>query len=280
MTLTFSPGSHTYRLDGKLVRSVTALIDQGLKKTALLKFPAMYLAEIVADDFYDRRKPEREKLYADLEKAADSGRLYEFLRYAPERYRDDKADQGTKIHQIAEKLVNGQPVQVPDELADHVNGLARWLSRFGVQPLLTEQSVASRTHNYAGRADTIATVQALGGAVATLDWKTTNHVYGSMALQLAAYSRAEFTVTDADPKTELPIPDVDMTVIVHITPDGTHAYPLGRDRTEIDEAFGDFLLVAQLARRMKRIDGIWNPKTRKAEGSYVGDALQPPPRWA
>ena len=280
MSLTFSPGNHVYRLDGKVVRGVTGLLDEGLPKKSLIQWSANFVSKIIADDYYDTQPPERIKLYQDLQKAGERGDLYDFLRYTPRDYKDEKAEIGTKVHNLAEQLIHGVPVTVPPELEGYVSGYLRFLERWQLVPIITERSVASRTHQYAGRMDLIAAVGALNNATCGIDLKTSNNVYSSTALQLAAYTRAEFMVTDDDPKTELPIPDVDMNLVVHITPDGTVAHILGRDRAEIDEAFQDFLLVAQLARRMKRIDGKWNPKTRKAEGSYLGEEIILPSKWS
>lgn len=280
MTLTFSPGNHTYRLDGKVVRGVTGLLDSGLSKSALVKWSANFVAKIVADDYYDARPNERAELYADLEAAARRGDLYDWLRRAPDRYKDHKAVIGSRVHALGEEMVHGRPVVVPDDLKDYVEGYARFLDRWQVDPVFTERSVASRTHQYAGRMDLMANVGALDNALCGIDLKTSNNVYASTALQLAAYTRAEVCVTDDDPDTELPVPDVDMNLVFHITPEGTVAHFLGQSRQEIDEAFEDFLLVAQVARRMNRIDGKWNPKTRKAEGSYLSDPIILPSRWS
>ena len=100
---------------------------------------------------------------------------------------------------------------------------------------------------------------------------TSNNVYGATALQTAGYARAEFYLDGAF---ERPIPDLDATLVVHITPEGTKAHWLCRDRAEIDEAFQDFLAVAAVAKRVKRIDGRWDSRLRKAVGSYLSDPIE------
>src|SRR5690606_28995527 len=172
---------------------------------------------------------------------ASRERLRYRLKGLPNAARDEAAVRGTEIHALAEQIVHGTQVQVPDRLLSYVQGYVRWLDAHHVEPLITEQSVGSRLDSYAGRVDCIARVD---GRVLGLDWKTSKGVYSSTALQVAAYVRAEFTVTDDDPETELDIPEVEGTAVVHITTDGTQAYWLGRDHTEITEAYQDFLAVA------------------------------------
>lgn len=274
MSLVFYPKSHRYKLDGQWVRGVTGLIGSGLPKPALIKWSANFVAQIVADDYYNNRPDERDQLYIDMETAKTQGQLYDWLRRAPERYRDAKAATGTEVHEIAEKIIHGEPVAVPDRLLGHVTGYVKWLDAFGVEPILTEQSVGSRTHQYAGRVDSICKIAGLGGGIFGVDWKTSNNVYSSTALQTAAYLRAEFTVTDDDPETELSIPKVDGNIVVHITEEGTKAHWLGRSPAEIDEAFDDFLAVIAVARRIDRIDGKWDSKLREAVGGYLSDPIE------
>lgn len=256
MTLKFSERSHRYWLDGKPVRSVTSLISGGLPKPALVPWAAGAVADYVVDHLDDVVAQHRD----------GAERLRWTLRGLPNSQRDEAGARGTEIHALAQEIVHGRPVEVPDRLLPYVNGYVSWLDKHGVEPILTEQSVASRTHNYAGRVDCIARVD---GRVVGLDWKTSKGVYSSTALQIAAYVRAEFTVTDEDPDTELELPEVTRTAVVHITAVGTTAYPLGRSPEEITEAFGDFLAAAAVARRVHRIDGTWNRDQGRAVGGYL-----------
>lgn len=260
--LSFSEAAHRYWLDGKPVKGVTTLIKAGLPAPALMKWGPRLVADYVIDNWPDVADSYRH----------DPEKLRWELRGLPDAKRDEAGIRGSEIHAIAEDIIHDRPADVPDRLLPYVNGYVDWLDSWGVQPIITEQGVASRRHWYAGRVDCIATI-ARSGIVAGLDWKTSRGVYGSTALQLAAYVRAEFTVAD-DPTVELPIPDVDCTLVVHITDHGTEAHWLGRSRAEIDEAFRDFLAVAAVAKRVDRIDGHWDSKLRKAVGGYLSDPIE------
>lgn len=256
MSLKFNEKSHRYWIDGKPVRSVTSLIGGGLPKPALVPWAAGAVADYVVDNL--------DEVIRDHD--ASRERLRYRLKGLPNAARDEAAVRGTEIHALAEQIVHGTSVQVSDRLLPYVNGYVTWLDKHGVEPILTEQSVGSRLDSYAGRVDCIARVD---GRVLGLDWKTSKGVYSSTALQVAAYVRAEFTVTDDDPDTEIPIPEVEGTAVVHITADGTDAYWLGRNALEIGEAYQDFLRVAEVARRIKRIDGTWSRDEGRAVGGYL-----------
>lgn len=264
MTLTFSEASHAYRLDGKRIKGVTSLIGAGLPKPALVKWAGNFVADHVIDNFGDVQDS-----YAHNREAL----RYE-LRGLPSQKRDTAGARGSEIHEVAQEIIHGREVQVPDRLLPYVTGYVKFLDEFGVQPIITEVSVASRQHWYAGRIDCVATIGALGGVVSALDWKTSTNVYGATALQVSAYSNAEFYVTDEDPDHEIVMPQVERTHVVHITEQGTFLHDLGRYREEVDEAFTDFLAVKAVADRIGRIDGVWNAKQRRRIGSYLGEPIE------
>src|SRR5690606_10062059 len=115
----------------------------------------------------------------------------------------------------------------PEHLAGYVEGYVRFLDEFGVEPVLTEKSVANREHRYAGRFDSIVRIPAWRPGVGMVDLKTSNGVYGETAVQNAAYSRAEFYVEDDAPDVEIPMPAVDWIAVAHVTEFGTQLYDLG-----------------------------------------------------
>lgn len=258
--LAFNPRNHRYTLDRSPVRGVTGLISGGLPKPALVKWAPELVADYVIDHWQDVQDAYRHNPEA----------LRWDLRKLPERTRDDAGARGTEVHALGEAIAHGRDVEVPERLVAYVEGYARWLDRFDVRPTLTERSVASRQHWYAGTFDMLATSKLTDG-VAQFDLKTSNNVYSSTALQTAAYGRAEFFM---DGDVEFPMPNLDATLVVHITPDGTRAHWLCRDRKEIDEAFDDFLSVAKVARRIDRIDGKWDRNLGKAVGSYLSDPIE------
>lgn len=256
MTLTFNEASHRYRLDGKPVTGATTIMGAGIPKPALTYWAANQAAEAAADwaaSFKELPPSEAAWNLASIDRDA----LYDTWRKAPWKARDKAAVRGTAVHDLAEKLVHGLDVDVPDELLGYVNGCATFLDDWDVTPILTEKSVANRQHWYSGRPDLIASIPALhGGEPVLLDWKTSKSVYPDTAVQTAAYARAEFWVDDDDPDTEHPMPDVAGTYVAHITPEGTILYELSPDREHIDQSFQTFLAALAVKKR-------WNPKTLK-----------------
>jgi len=236
MSLKFSEKAHRYTLDGKPVTGVTTLLGKGLPKPALPNWAAKTVAEYVADN------------EATVETLRGMGRdsMVNALKGTPWKKRDDAAVRGTEIHALAEEIVHGRAVDVPEHLLPYVEGYVEFLETWGVEPLLTEVSVANRKWHYAGRPDFIGTLGGtFEGATTLLDWKTSKGVYGETALQTSAYARAEFWVPDDDPDDERELPTVERIGVVHITPEGTQVYDLG----DIDAAFRLFTHVQYVAKQ-------------------------------
>jgi hypothetical protein len=243
MSLKFSPGNHQYRLDGKPVQGVTTLLSGGIPKPALVYWSAKQVAEYVADN------PE----HVEQLRAMGRNPMVAALKSVPWESRDTAAVRGTDVHALAEELVHGREVQVPEHLAEYVEGYVRFLDEWKSIPLLTEHSCASREWGYAGRFDFIGSLGGpYGDATVLADWKTSKGVYGETALQTAAYARAEFYVTDDDPDTEHPMPIVERIAVVHITPGETRVHDLG----DIDKAFGVFRHVQYVAKQKSYLEGV------------------------
>jgi hypothetical protein len=235
MSLKFNAKAHRYWLDGKPIPGVTTLLGKGLPKPALPYWAAKCVAEYVIDN------PE------GVEQLRQMGRgpAVAALKGVPWEKRDEAAVRGTDVHAIAEDVIHGREVDVPEHLLAHVEGYTRWLDDFQVEPVLTERQVASRSLWYAGTFDAIVRI---GDVTWGLDWKTSKGVYGSTALQVAAYMGAEFYVDDDGG--EQPIPEVDRIGVVHITEAGTCLRPF-RDR---EAAWKDWRHVSWVASRIPAIE--------------------------
>lgn len=238
MTLKFSAASHRYWLDGKPVKGVTTLL-KSLDKPAIPYWAAKSVAEYVADNL------EQLESWGQMERAS----LVAALKQVPWSKRDRAAVRGTEIHALADQIVHGAEVEVPDLQLALVEGYVKFLEDFQVEPIATECNVASREHFYAGRFDFIGRLT-VNGVTETwlLDWKTSAGVYGETALQTAGYARAEFYATDDDIETEIPMPHIDRIGVVHVTDAGTFLHDLG----DIDTSFTEFLAVASLTKSADR----------------------------
>jgi hypothetical protein len=243
VSLTFNAKTHRYRLDKKHVSGVTTVLGKAIPKDALKFWAARTVAEYVH---------EHEDDVATL-RSMGGRKLVEVLKQVPFDKRDDAGQRGTDIHEIAEDLVWGREVSVPEQLADISADFARFIDDWSVEPILTEKSVANRALWYAGRPDFIGRVGGIfGGQVTCLDWKSSKGVYAETALQTAAYANAEFWVNDDDPDTEQPLPEVERLGVVHLTPEGVRVYDLG----DPAEHFKLFRHIKYVADRLPQLDDL------------------------
>jgi hypothetical protein len=246
VTLKFSAKAHRYWLDGKPVPGVTTLLGKGLPKPALPYWSAKSVAEYVVDN------PEQ----VDNLRSLGRGPAVAALKAIPWQARDTAAVRGTDVHALAEELIHGREVDVPERLLAHVEGYTRWLDEFQVEALHTEHPVASRRWRYAGTFDAVIKFGRgpWAGRTVLADWKTSSSVYGETALQTAAYARSEFMAPDE--QTEIPTPAVDATGVLHITDAGSQFYPLSATPEEIDQAFKVFSHIAFVANKTDWIKGL------------------------
>jgi hypothetical protein len=163
---------------------------------------------------------------------------------------------GTDVHALAEELIHGRDVEVPEHLAGYVEGYVRWLDLWQPEVILTERPVANRQWWYAGKFDVIYRLK--DGRVVMADNKTSNGVYGETALQLAAYNGAEF-FSDED-ENEQPLPESDGLAVIHITPHGTELYEVNDPAA----AWKDWLHV------------LWTAKAEQRIKDQIGNPAQPP----
>ena len=260
MGLTFEQGRHRYTLDTPQgvqakVQGVTTLIGGGIPKPGIAPWYGRMVAEWV-----DSNPQEVERLRG-LPDVRSRGRtrtaLVDQLCKVPGEVRDAAADRGTEIHALAEQIIAGDEVEVPDAHAAEVEGYLEFLDTWDVTPVLTEAMVAHRGDWWAGTLDLVATSPHLhDGEPVLIDLKTSNHVYGETALQTAAYARAEFWVDGDD---ERPMPDIAATYVAHITPQGTDLHPLCTSREEINEAYRQFLVAAFTTKNAGRRDAFLRP---------------------
>lgn len=253
--LKFTPGNHTYRLDGKPVPGYSSIIGC-LDKPAIPKWAAAQVAEFVAAN------PDAVEQLRGL---GERG-MVAALKEVPWKRRDDAGARGTTIHDIAERLLLDEEVDVPDELVPVAENLLRFFDEWQIDPLLLEQPVASREHWYAGTFDLIARYKrpdtgAVG--VAIWDYKSGKAIYPECAMQLAAYAGAEFYGLNGD---ERPIPTVDGAFGVHVRADGYDVIPLKHGPA----VFAEFVAIRHTFDVVKRMRGDW----RQPGSGYAGIAIQ------
>lgn len=235
---------HHYLLDGRKVPGVTTIISNGLPKPALINWAANVTADYAVDHWDELSTEGPAKRLALLKKA----------RYDD---RDQAANRGTQVHGLAEKLIQGEEVEVPDPLAGHVESYMRFLDDWNPQHVLVEGVVFNRRQRYAGTLDLVADIPGLGRGL--WDVKTNRSgPFGEVALQLAAYRYAEFYIDDD--LTEHPMPEVEHCGVIWVRADGYELVPV----TAGEAQFRSFLYVAQCA------------QFADTARDLIGEALTPP----
>lgn len=238
---------HRYELDGARADGVTWIL-RGLPKPALIDWASRATAGYAVDHWTELAAMSPSERLRTLERAR-----YEVQTSAGER--------GSDVHRIAHALTQGAEVDVPEELAHHVDAYLAFVERWRPTEELAELVVINRRWRYMGSADLVARL--VDGARWLLDYKT-GGVYPEAVLQLAGYANAE-TYLDAE-GLEHPMPAIDRAGIVALRADGFDLYPV--DRALEPATFRLFLHAQQIARFMDAS----RPELR---GDWIGDALRP-----
>jgi len=216
--------SHSYidTRTGERIPGVTTILSDGIPKPALINWAADATAEYAVDH------------WDELGTATPTARL-KALRGGRYAVKDEAANRGTQIHALAERLVHGERVAIPEGLEGHVTSYVRFLDEYDVRPVLVERTIWSVGHNYCGTFDLIADLldpddpepdpDARRRHTWLLDLKTNRSgIFGETSLQLAAYRYADFWIDDDG--SEQKMPDVDFTGAVHVTAGGYSLVPV------------------------------------------------------
>jgi len=233
---------HYYRdADGNRVPGVTTLIGDGVPKPALINWAANTTAEAAIDRWDE---------LTDMKPAARL-KLLQGVRYAE---KDKAAKRGTQVHHAAEKLLAGEEVQVPEEIAGHVEAYSRFLYDFQIQPVHVEFSCISYRWGYAGTADlcAYATLPDHGRKLLIWDLKTSRSgIFGETALQLAAYRYADKWLIDGQ---EIDPLECDFAAGIHVRSDGYDVVPVEADELQ-HKAFLFAMKVAEWSKASRDLIG-------------------------
>ena len=241
--MAFGKPTHYYQdANGQKIPGVTTILNEGLPKPALINWAANATAEAAVNR------------WDELAGMGPADRL-KILKAARYEDRDAAAKRGTEVHALAEQLMVGREVAVPDELRGHVEAYVRFLDEWNPVPVLTEATVVNYSIGYAGTLDMVFDCHA-GRVLA--DIKTTRSgIYGETALQLAAYRYAEVYLTG---DIEADMVDVDETWAIWVRADGYSVIPVNTSPA----VFDDFRRVAATSRAAKRLSSYVLPELEAA----------------
>lgn len=260
---------HGYFLDGDKVPGVTTILGNGLPKPALLDWAAKSTSQfvvsrlrldadgrIVADDVV-RDAYEWNRTRTRPERVSNNGldrlaleKILKDVRYAD---LDQASGKGTIVHRLGYELAHGLEVDVPEELAGHVESYIRFLDEWDPTDAIVERVVINRRWRYMGRFDLCANFPEYGRGL--LDIKTSRSgVFAETALQLEGYANAETMIaghTDDGQAIEEPMPDLDWIGAVHVRADGFDVYRFERR----PDTFRVFLYAKQVGEWLDWKDG-------------------------
>lgn len=261
---------HSYYLDGEKALGVTTILN-ALPKPALVGWAAREIADFTmngitrddhhyyADELIDEihrvnsRRSRPEKMTGKFPRTG----LTNVLKGVHWDTRDAAALKGTKIHELAAALADGQEVEVADEHKGHVESYLRFLDEWQPTDAAVELVVINRRRGYMGTADMLCRIEHRDLGRVLLDVKTSKSgIFPETGLQVVAYGNAE-TYLDENGE-EVPMPEIDTYAALWVRADGYDLKPL--HVTEDD--FRVFLYVAEVARW---IDG---------NGGVVGESLE------
>lgn len=242
---------HAYYLGDRKLDGVTTLISGGLPKPALVGWAGRTVAEKAVNEWDE---------LAGLPVAERLKRLVK----APDEARNAAGVKGTRIHALADKLAHGEQVDVPEELAGHVESCVKFLDAYDVRTTYAERPCFHEKYQYGGTFDLRADLdsgEGFGVQDWLLDWKSSaSGAYGDTAFQLAGYGYSTHFL-DAD-GTVKPMHRPERYGVVWLRADGFDLYPYDVS----DAVFRQFLYIQQVAKAAAQCR------------DYKGEALAPPVR--
>lgn len=236
---------HRYEINRQKTISVTTVLGMAVAKPGLMGWAGRCAAEEAVDLLRDVNPD----VWMAQNGITNDRQLIQYLAKASERRRNTAAVRGTKIHSYADKMVRGEPVDVPEELVPYVDNCARFMDEWRVAPLLHENVVGSYQWGYGGTFDLVGALP--DGRRILWDYKTGKKIYPEVKLQLAAYRYADSYLASSG--VEIPMSEVGITdsKVVWIRDNGYDVIPVESGPAE----FKTFLHCLQVAKTMQAMEG-------------------------
>ncbi|MGW0552324.1 hypothetical protein [Streptomyces altiplanensis] len=246
-----SQGWYRDKVTGDKLRRVTTILSQGSTKGDVL---SIWAANLVAETAIANLPA----LVAASRSAEQRTQMYDWLRRAPLRKKDERADIGSAVHRIIEARVLGEPIPADlvdnPEMAPYLRHFLQFVEDWQVTFEASEMVVGNRTAGYAGTLDYLlrspliaAEFEIPADTVLMGDTKTGGEldvkgVYPEAALQMSAYRKAE--VAWLRDGSTVPMPATHSTgVVLHLRPEGYRVIPVACG----DDVFAAFRIVQQAA---------------------------------
>lgn len=230
VTRTFKDGrtTHWYKTDGDTQkgRGVTTLLGNGLPAPALIRWTGNCVADAALDE-RDIWEPLATK---------DRNAAFEYLRAAADRDRDAAGNRGTEVHHLAERILAGEEVEVPEPILGHVDRFLEFLRDWEPEIEMVEVVGGNWTYRYFGKFDLLVRLTGWYAdapdreALVLLDIKTSRSgPFEKDALQLTAYRHFEY-IAEPDETGKCwelqPMPAVDAVAVLHLSADAYRLVPV------------------------------------------------------
>ena len=179
--LYYDEPTHTYKVGGKKVPSVTGITSKGLIKEGLtnwkVSFPLGQAKREINQMLKDEKPLDKfslEKIFADAQGATD-------------KIMKEAGQVGSVVHSLVEDYLKGEkiPDQVDKRVVNCWNLFLAWWEQQEYDPIHIEKKLYSKKHNYAGTLDLI--VEDKEKNLVLIDIKTSNQISFDYLLQLNAY---------------------------------------------------------------------------------------------
>jgi len=144
-----SQGFYRDPITGQKYRSVTTILNQGVPKEALVFWAGDTVAQSALDNV--------PALVQAIRRPTDRADMFDWLRRAHTRKKDERADVGSAVHTIIECHVLGTPIPsdlaTDPEMAQYLAHFERFVHDWGVTFEASEMVVANPDELYAGTLD-------------------------------------------------------------------------------------------------------------------------------
>ena len=167
---------------------------------------------------------------------------------APDRQKEEATDIGTQVHNAIDDMITGKDDFEKHLLCDRAKSsfenFLKWFNFNGYKFISGDLPVVSLEFGYGGRLDAIA---AAGDDIILLDWKTSNDIRNTYALQVAAYAIALKETYDIEPKRAFVV----KFAKDEFDKDGNKIEQVSEKEVNLDEAKKSFLASLRLYYAMK-----------------------------
>lgn len=215
-TIVFDKKSHTYIIDGEFYAGVSSIIEEKAKPF-LIPWAAKETVKYLG---WDEEVTNKVKEAFEALKLLTPEQYLDTLNKAKASYTEignvaKKA--GTAAHDWIEARIKGTDNPIPDgkdkisiATSNAINAFLEWEQEYKPEWIVSEKIVFSLKHKFAGTLDALAIID---GQLCIVDFKTSNQISDSYALQVAGYM---ICLEEAGIK-------VDRRIILRIPKDGTKA---------------------------------------------------------